>query len=339
MLTKPILLAATAIFAVIPAAIAAESNVGLFTHFYCEKASVQQGIERCGGGVGNAHCAFVVQSTAGPYVLCNACEFTPQQTAGCWPTYFTFPKPPAPPPKEKTITVTKTGTVAITIYRTVLVGASTKTIMTEVDPFQTKTVQRTEYVYVIPDGEDATTIKTRTLAQQTKTVTATKTGDDALTIYRTVYVGSRPTRTMTEVNPYKTITVAKTVYVVAYPTDQDTVTVSTRVPNTAASTITKTITEDNNVKTIYIVYIGGRPIRTDIPTKTIYKTIGNGGGNNIKIIYIIMPDGTTKTIRKTLDSKTMVKTITRGKQVVTTVITVTAPLPASSDEPEPVDSY
>ncbi|TGJ75169.1 hypothetical protein EYR41_002110 [Orbilia oligospora] len=352
--SNSILLAATAILAVIPTALATQANVGLFTHFHCEKANVMQGVERCGGGVGNGHCAYVVQSTAGPFVLCNGCKFTPQQTAGCWPTYFTFPQPapppppppppevktvtvaPPPPPEVKTVTITRTATgkTAITVYRTVLVGTLTKTILKGVYPLQTTTVKRFEYVYVTPGAEDVTTIRTRTVqVQKTKTVTATVTGKAALTIRRTIFVGSQPTTTLTATYPYETITRSKTVYVVAYPTKQDPVTVSTRLPqNTAASTVTKTVREGNNIRTVYVVYIGGRPVRTDIPTTTVYKTIG-GSRKNIQIIYIVK-DGVTKSITKTLNPDVMVKTITKGGKVVTTVTTVTATRPAPSDEPE-----
>ncbi|KAF3266259.1 hypothetical protein TWF217_001935 [Orbilia oligospora] len=297
--SNSILLAATAILAVIPTALATQANVGLFTHFHCEKANVMQGVERCGGGVGNGHCAYVVQSTAGPFVLCNGCKFTPQQTAG-----------------------------------TVLVGTLTKTILKGVYPLQTTTVKRFEYVYVTPGAEDVTTIRTRTVqVQKTKTVTATVTGKAALTIRRTIFVGSQPTTTLTATYPYETITRSKTVYVVAYPTKQDPVTVSTRLPqNTAASTVTKTVREGNNIRTVYVVYIGGRPVRTDIPTTTVYKTIG-GSRKNIQIIYIVK-DGVTKSITKTLNPDVMVKTITKGGKVVTTVTTVTATRPAPSDEPE-----
>ncbi|KAF3126819.1 hypothetical protein TWF703_010305 [Orbilia oligospora] len=307
--SNSILLAATAILAVIPTALATQANVGLFTHFHCEKANVMQGVERCGGGVGNGHCAYVVQSTAGPFVLCNGL-------------------------KTVTVTRTATGTAAITVYRTVLVGTLTKTILKGVYPLQTTTVKRFEYVYVTPGAEDVTTIRTRTVqVQKTKTVTATVTGKAALTIRRTIFVGSQPTTTLTATYPYETITRSKTVYVVAYPTKQEPVTVSTRLPqNTAASTVTKTVREGNNIRTVYVVYIGGRPVRTDIPTTTVYKTIG-GSRKNIQIIYIVK-DGVTKSITKTLNPDVMVKTITKGGKVVTTVTTVTATRPAPSDEPE-----
>ncbi|EGX50451.1 hypothetical protein AOL_s00076g1 [Orbilia oligospora ATCC 24927] len=109
-------------------------------------------------------------------------------------------------------------------------------------------------------------------------------------------------------------------------------------PKAAISTITKTITANSNVQTVYVIHIGGRPIHTDIPatTKTIYRAVGNGGNSqNVKIIYIVIPDGTTKTITKTLDPKTIVmtKTLKKGRRnVMTTITTTTVEVPAPTDE-------
>ncbi|KAK6330728.1 hypothetical protein TWF718_002929 [Orbilia javanica] len=178
---------------------------------------------------------------------------------------------------------------------------------------------------------------------QTTTETRTVTGTAALAIYKTIIVGDTPKTTLTEVAPYTTKTISKTVYVVAEPTSQDTVTVSTKIPDSGASTVTKTITTNGNVKTVYVVYIAGRPIRTETPTttKTIYKTIG-GGGPKIKIIYVVLPNGTTKTITKTLSPETVVmtKTVRKGGKDVVTVVTITTvegPAPiGGSDEEEDV---
>ncbi|KAK6351986.1 hypothetical protein TWF718_005134 [Orbilia javanica] len=166
----------------------------------------------------------------------------------------------------------------------------------------------------------------------TVTSTQTVTGDDAKTIYKTVIVDGKPTATLTEVvelpkqTVTSTITVGdnpKTVKVVVYVGDTPTSTITSWIVEPTAAggptTVTKTIHKGGRTKTIYVVYMGGRPIRTSTPedTESTVTRYVTQNGRRVKTIYVKYignrPDTTqTVTVDGAVETEVFTKYITKG---------------------------
>ncbi|KAK6360317.1 hypothetical protein TWF730_006464 [Orbilia blumenaviensis] len=163
-----------------------------------------------------------------------------------------------------------------------------------------------------------------------------------------------------QVTVTKTITVGtdpKTIRVIEYVNDDPTRTITEYVEKSVGGpkTITKTIRDGDNTKTIIIEYIGGRPIKTITlggdrdggdKTSTVTKYITKDG-RRVKTIYIRYINGradTTKTITVNGPSETKVITryITekgrRAKTVYVRIINgVTKTVTETAKAPEPTD--